>query len=40
LIPPKFDKNELPFGKYHSDHMITVDYNVKNGWGSPILKPF
>ena len=40
LTPPKFDKNELPFGKYHSDHMISVDFSTKSGWASPVLAPF
>ncbi len=30
----------MAFGKLHTDHMVTIDYDVKNGWYDPELKPF
>lgn len=41
LLPlPKFEASTLPFGKYHSDHIISVDYDIKTGWGKPTLGPY
>ena len=31
---------KLPFGKHHSDHMITIDYHKDRGWDKPTLGPF
>ena len=33
------DFNDLPFGKYFSDHMLEVDYADGN-WGSVSIKPY
>ncbi len=30
----------IPFGMYHTDHMVVVDYDEKHGWHHPKLKPF
>lgn len=29
---------DLQFGKYYSDHMIDVDWNMEAGWGAPKLQ--
>ena len=35
----EIDFNNLPFGKYFTDHMLEVDY--ENGeWKKPVIKPF
>ena len=28
------------FGKSFSDHMLTVDWNIKEGWGQPKIIPY
>jgi branched-chain amino acid aminotransferase len=28
------------FGKYYTDHMVTVDWDEKTGWGEPVLQPY
>ena len=36
---PQFDFNNLPFGKYFTDHLLEVDF--ENGqWGKPHIKPY
>ncbi len=30
----------LPFGKYNSDHMFSVDHSKDKGWGTPAIRPF
>jgi branched-chain amino acid aminotransferase len=30
----------LPFGLYHTDHLLEIDYDPKNGWGNPIISPY
>ena len=37
---PEFNANVLLFGKHHSDHLAEVSYDVKSGWGKPVIKPF
>ncbi|KAJ3035642.1 branched-chain-amino-acid aminotransferase [Rhizophlyctis rosea] len=32
--------NQLLFGKTFSDHMLTVEWDNKNGWHAPELKPY
>ncbi|SCU80545.1 LANO_0B00474g1_1 [Lachancea nothofagi CBS 11611] len=32
--------NELEFGKTFTDHMLTVEWTEKNGWGTPEIKPY
>ena len=35
----EIDFNNLPFGKYFTDHMLEVDY-VDGEWKKPVIKPF
>ena len=28
------------FGKYYTDHMVTVEWTEEDGWGEPQLKPY
>ena len=28
------------FGKYYTDHMVVCEWNEKDGWGEPELKPY
>ena len=28
------------FGKYYTDHMVVCEWDEKNGWGTPELKPY
>lgn len=37
---PKPDPSALVFGKQFSDHMLTIDWSDKDGWGRPHIKPF
>jgi len=30
----------LPFGHHFTDHMLTVSWNSKRGWGRPKIRPF
>ncbi len=39
-LPDYDDPKGLPFGQCHTDHMITVDHDTKNGWHHPKLMPF
>ena len=36
----KPDQNALGFGKHFTDHMLTVEYNRKDGWHNAEIKPF
>ena len=36
----KPDPNNLVFGKYFSDHMLTVNWTSENGWENPKIVPF
>ena len=35
----EIDFNNLPFGKYFTDHMLEVDY-VNGEWQKPVIRPF
>ncbi|GHU73972.1 branched-chain-amino-acid aminotransferase 2 [Clostridia bacterium] len=35
--PPE---NDLPFGKYFTDHMFVLEYDEGEGWHSPVIKPY
>jgi branched-chain amino acid aminotransferase len=37
---PDFRKGDLSFGKLHTDHMVTIDYDRQTGWTDPLLQPF
>ena len=39
-LPDYNDPRAMPFGKFNSDHMITIDHDVKHGWHHPKLEPF
>ena len=28
------------FGKYYTDHMVTIDWDEQSGWGEPELKAY
>ncbi|EFP00709.1 hypothetical protein CRE_21238 [Caenorhabditis remanei] len=34
------DPSKLGFGRYFSNHMIDIDWDVKEGWFAPKIKPF
>jgi len=36
----KPDASKLGFGKYYSDHMFIMDYNVELGWNQPRIIPY
>ena len=36
----KPDPNNLVFGKYFSDHMLTINWTSENGWEKPRIIPF
>ncbi|XP_062994793.1 branched-chain-amino-acid aminotransferase, mitochondrial isoform X2 [Elgaria multicarinata webbii] len=36
----KPDPGKLVFGKNFTDHMLTVEWSNKKGWGKPHIKPF
>jgi branched-chain amino acid aminotransferase len=40
LLPKPDYEQPLPFGVVHTDHMMEVDWNVKNGWGKPYISPY
>ena len=41
LSQPNYnDPFALPFGKYHTDYMVTINYDSKHGWQHPKLQPF
>lgn len=35
----QLDVNNLPFGKYFTDHMLEVDY-ADGKWGEPVIRPY
>lgn len=36
----KPDPNNLVFGKYFSDHMLTINWTSEKGWEKPRIIPF
>jgi hypothetical protein len=41
LIVPDYNKPQaLPFGKYHTDHMVHVNWSQNSGWEVPRLEPY
>ncbi|KAI9485823.1 MAG: aminotransferase [Benjaminiella poitrasii] len=39
-LKPLIANNELVFGKNFTDHMITANWNEKEGWAAPEIRPF
>lgn len=39
-MKPKPPVDQLAFGKIFTDHMLTIDWTVSEGWGDPQIKPF
>jgi branched-chain amino acid aminotransferase len=39
-LKPKLPKEELIFGKTFTDHILEIDWDSKNGWSAPQIKPF
>ena len=37
---PKPESSKLVFGKSFSDHMLTVDWSLDDGWDVPKIGPF
>ena len=37
---PKPDSSTLVFGKTFADHMLTVNWTIKDGWGVPKIGPY
>merc|ERR1719284_1282006 len=38
-MPKPEDISKVAFGSQFTDHMFTVAWNRKNGWGTPMIKP-
>ena len=36
---PKPDNKKLMFGHHFSDHMLTIDWSLCEGWGRPLIHP-
>ncbi|CAI5738417.1 unnamed protein product [Peronospora destructor] len=36
----KLPKEELQFGKTFTDHMLEVDWEIGQGWGNPMIRPY
>ena len=36
----KTPKEELKFGKTFSDHMLEIDWTLKDGWSAPLIRPY
>lgn len=34
------EKSDLVFGTTMSDHMLTVEWELENGWGTPKIVPY
>ena len=32
--------NDYVFGKLFTDHMLSIDWDYKNGWHNPVIKPY
>lgn len=30
----------MPYGKYFTDHMLTIDWSASNGWDKPKIVPY
>lgn len=41
-MTPKCKPNddELVFGKFMSDHMLSIEWNQGDGWSAPVVKPY
>jgi len=37
---PKLPKEELKFGKTFTDHMLEIDWTLKDGWSAPRIRPY
>jgi len=38
-LHPKPDVSSLVFGKFFTDHMLEVSWDVKSGWSKPLISP-
>jgi len=36
-LPKPAPTHEYTFGKTFTDHMLTIDWDAKNGWGKPVI---
>ena len=36
----KPEADSLGFGKYYSDYMFEMDYDIENGWHDPRITPY
>ncbi|GAV55384.1 hypothetical protein ZYGR_0AV00150 [Zygosaccharomyces rouxii] len=32
--------DQLVFGKTFTDHMLSIEWTMENGWGAPVIKPY
>ena len=39
FVKPNYNE-PVPFGVFHTDHMMVIDYTVDAGWERPIIKPY
>jgi len=40
LKKPDFINKPLPFGLYHTDHMLEIDFSIQDGWKNPEILKF
>ncbi len=39
-LKPLIPENELVFGKDFTDHMVSIEWDIENGWSTPQIKPY
>lgn len=39
-LKPMTPENELVFGKDFTDHMVSIEWDIENGWSAPQIKPY
>lgn len=39
-LKPLIPDDELVFGKYFTDYMISIEWDIENGWHHPMIKPY
>ncbi|CAG8759745.1 13748_t:CDS:1, partial [Acaulospora colombiana] len=39
-LKPLIPNKDLIFGNAFTDHMLTVEWNVENGWFDPLIQPY
>ncbi len=39
-LKPMLPKEKLVFGHTFTDHMLTIDWSLQNGWEAPVIQEF